>query len=194
LIYQNDKLILTDCDGVILDWETHFHNWMHNLGHERMTAPVSYWQERQYPYLSQDEAKKHIYYFNTSAWMMGMPAFKDAQSGIAELVAAGYKFKAITAMGIDEYAIKCRQINLENLFGKGTFVDVIATDVNDSKKNELLKHKDSGLYWIEDRIDHCELGDSLGLNSLLMRHKHNETYSGNCRVVDSWADICNIIL
>ena len=29
-----DKIILTDCDGVCLDWEYGFHTWMQAHGHE----------------------------------------------------------------------------------------------------------------------------------------------------------------
>ena len=29
-----DKIILTDCDGVCLDWEYGFHTWKQSPGHE----------------------------------------------------------------------------------------------------------------------------------------------------------------
>jgi FMN phosphatase YigB (HAD superfamily) len=30
------KKILTDCDGVLLDWETAFHDWMVNKGYSKV--------------------------------------------------------------------------------------------------------------------------------------------------------------
>ena len=30
---MSDKIIITDCDGVLLDWETAFHKWMESHGH-----------------------------------------------------------------------------------------------------------------------------------------------------------------
>ena len=33
----NEKLILTDCDGVLLDWEYHFYKWLKATeGYERL--------------------------------------------------------------------------------------------------------------------------------------------------------------
>ena len=31
---NKNKIILTDCDGVCLDWEYGFHTWMSTHGHE----------------------------------------------------------------------------------------------------------------------------------------------------------------
>ena len=31
--HMKNKIILTDCDGVVLDWEFAFSNWMEHRGH-----------------------------------------------------------------------------------------------------------------------------------------------------------------
>lgn len=193
-----ERLILTDVDGVLLDWETHFHDYMRSHGHEQAYESNSYWQESNYPHLSQDEAKKMVYHFNTSAWILGMPAFRDARTGVAKLVENGYKFVAITAMGDDPFSHQARKINLENIFGKDTFIELICTDMYDpnSKFKDLCRFGGHGHPWIEDKPSNAELGAKLGYRSFLMSHKHNETYEPENEIesVKSWAQICDSIL
>ncbi len=197
----NDRLILTDCDGVLLDWETHFHDYMKSQGHERaygVERASSYWKEREYPGLSQEEARKAVYHYNTSAWMLGLPPYKDARSGVATLVEAGYRFVAITAMGLDPYAKQAREINLERVFGYDVFEDVITTDMYDpDSKRKWLEHLgEPELPWIEDKPSNAELGAELGLRSFLMLHPHNEDYQPINKIesVNSWVELCDILL
>jgi len=192
-----EKLIVTDVDGVLLDWENHFHDYMHSQGHERAYGQPSYWQELHYPELSKVEARKMVYHFNTSAWIMGIPAFRDARSGVARLVEGGYKFVAITAMGNDSYSHMARKFNLEQMFGSDVFVDVICTDMYDpnGKRAALAKYVRNGRLWIEDKPSNAELGAECGYRSVLMLHPHNEEHvSDNVEQVNSWADICEIAL
>lgn len=193
-----EKLIVTDADGVLLDWENHFHAYMRSHGHERAYGNNTYWQEMNYPTLSKDEARKMVYHFNTSAWIVDMPAFRDSRSGVASLVEAGYKFVAITAMGDDPYSKQVREINLERMFGYDVFEDVICTDMYDpnSKVEALTKFGGFNHPWIEDKPSNAELGANMGYRSFLMLHKHNEDYEpvGNIESVSSWGQLCDIIL
>ena len=193
-----NNLIFTDIDGVVLSWDTHFHEYMQSHGHKKAHDEPSYWQETYYPGLSETEARKMVYHFNTSAWMLGCPPYKDARSGIARLVENGYRFIGVTAMGTDQFSLEARKINLNRLFGHDAFQDVIATDMYDpnSKRSFLSKYKDNGYFWIEDKPSNAELGSELGFDTLLMEHGYNENYvpKNKMRGVKSWADICDIIL
>jgi len=193
-----EQLILTDVDGVLLWWEEHYHNWMQSQGHRRALGVQSYWQDDHYPHLSQDEARQLVYYFNTSAWMLDVPVFRDARSGVAKLVEAGYRFHGVTAMGLDSYAREARKINLERVFGHDVFVDLTVTDIYDpdSKRKTLEQYRNSGLFWIEDKPENAELGAELGLRSILIDHPYNAEYEPRNEItrVSSWADICELIL
>lgn len=193
-----EKLILTDVDGVLLSWEDHFHAYMKSHGHQRAyDGSSSYWKESEYN-LSQDEARKMVYHFNTSAWMLDLPTFKDSRSGVARLVDEGYRFHAITAMGVDPYAREARKINLERVFGYNVFSELTVTDMYDpdSKREVLDQYRDSGLFWIEDKPENAELGAELGLRSILLDHPHNSDYQPQNKIprVSSWSDICDLIL
>jgi len=194
-----DRVIITDIDGVALDWEGHFHSYMSSQGHQRAHETPSYWQETYYPHLSELEARKMIYHYNTSAWIMDMPTHKDSRSGIARLVDAGYKFLAVTAMGLDPYTLEARIYNLEKRFGRDVFVDVITTDMydEDSKREPLTNNFQEGRYWIEDKPSNAVMGAEIGYNTILMNHPYNaefdETAHGIKRV-SCWAQICDLIL
>lgn len=186
-------------DGVLLNWEDHFHAYMRSHGHQRAYTNVkSYWQENNYPGLSQDEARKMVYHFNTSAWMMGIPAYSDAIHGVSTLTDLGYRFVAITAMGKDPYALEARKYNLEKLFGADTFIDVIATDMYDphSKKKTLKEWYEPGRYWIEDKYENYKLGEDIGYNAILMDHSHNSSdiIKEKVQRVFTWNDMYKLII
>jgi len=194
-----EKLIITDVDGVLLDWETHFHAYMHSQGHTRTyDSEASYWKEDDYRHLGKDQSGKMVYHFNTSAWMLSIPHLRDAQSGVRRLVENGYQFIAVTAMGIDPHAKLAREINLERMFGQGVFREVFATSMSDpNSKVEILKQwRDRGLPWIEDKPSNAEIGATLGYDTFLVDHTYNQDFDTGKYIqrVNSWSDICNSIL
>ena len=191
---MTNKIILTDADGVLLDWEVDFNKWMAKRGYAKKVNDV-YEMEIAYG-LSKFKCKKLVREFNSSAWVRYLPAFRDARSGVAHLVEAGYKFHCITSLSLDEKAGKLRKKNLEAIFGKNVFEEVICLDTGADKDDALEPYKDSGLYWIEDKTVNANLGAKLGLKSLLINHTHNETQDtvdGVVRV-GKWAQIVDIIV
>lgn len=188
------KIILTDCDGVLLDWETAFHEWMAQKGYNRVMTGVyevahSYGMEKQ-------DSKKLVREFNDSAWMGYLKAFRDARSGVAHLYEQGYRFHCITSLSLDKKARRLRIQNLENVFGKGVFKEVICLDTGADKDEALELYRDSGLYWIEDKEENANLGAKLGLKSILLEHAHNS----DANIVDGvtraskWDDIVKLIV
>lgn len=194
-----DKLIVTDVDGVLFDWGTQFHNWMRSHGHEKAHEGPSYWQETYYPHLSQDEARRMVYHFNTSAWMLDLPTLPGVREGMARLVDNDYRFVAVTAMGLDPYAREARRINLERSFGYGVFDDVIVTDMYDpnSKRTTLETYRHEGRVWVEDKPENAVLGVEMGYDAYLINHAYNEYFDAQdygITRVDSWLDICDHLL
>jgi FMN phosphatase YigB (HAD superfamily) len=184
---MQEKLILTDCDGVLLDWEKHFHRWMKAKGYKRATLDAVYHQEEQYG-LSTSKAKKLVDEFMTSAWMIAFPPLADAQQGVARLADAGYRFHAITAIDYDPYVRDLRLQNLEGLFGK-VFVDLTCSGVHNSKYEALTQDQFQGrdLPWIEDKAENAVLGADLGMSSYLISHPYNMDCNDERVVrVNSW--------
>lgn len=195
MIKTTEKLILTDVDGVLLDWPTHFHRWMAYKGHQRVHnyTPL-YNQELQYN-LSHIEGRRQVSEFLGSAWMIGLPAFRDAKQGVARLVEAGYKFHAITAIDDDPYVKDLRMMNLINLFGKDTFVDLTCVGFDADKTYALEPYRNSRLPWIEDKVSNAELGVSMGLSSYLIEHLYSADYTHEHVVkVNDWNMLCGKLL
>lgn len=181
------NIILTDIDGVVLNWETQFHYWMNCRGYNQVKNGV-YNINDAYG-ISYEKSIEYLNSFNTSAYIIDLPPFRDSLSGIASLKERGYKFIGITAVGEDYYSKLLRKINLDNLFGKDTFVDLIC--VEKDKKPHIEKYSEESVCWIEDSPKNAEIGCQFGLKTFLMTHLHNEYYTNrNIHRVTNWKEIC----
>lgn len=187
------KIILTDCDGVLLDWETAFHEWMTARGYTKKKEAI-YDISETYG-LAKTEGKRLVKEFNESAWMGYLKALRDARSGVAQLYEAGYRFHCITSLSLDTKAKRLRLMNLENVFGKGVFKELICLDTGADKDHVLEEYEGSGFYWIEDKTENAECGLKFGLRSILIDHDHNADCDNEDIVrAANWADIVKVIL
>ena len=85
-------------------------------------------------------------------------------------------------------------MNLKKLFGETTFEKFVYLDTGADKDFALEPYRDSGYYWIEDKIVNCQVGKEMGLKSLLMEHGHNMDYEDPAIPrVTSWKQIYQII-
>jgi len=141
------------------------------------------------------ESKRLIREFNESVRMLDLPAFRDARSGVARLVEAGYQFVVITSMSLDPMAKKAREINLEAVFGENAIYGVKTLDTGADKDEALEFFRDSDLYWIEDKTENAVVGADMGLRSILIEHGHNaECDDARVARAKNWAEIADLIL
>jgi FMN phosphatase YigB (HAD superfamily) len=76
---KNNRIILTDADGVLLDWEWAFNIWMQERGLVQKAGAKHYYSiSDQYENVSNAEAKKYTRIFNESAAIGFLPALRDA--------------------------------------------------------------------------------------------------------------------
>lgn len=166
------KIILTDADGVLLDWEYAFDVWMQQHGFTKV-EPLKYNIGRRYN-IDPEQGKRLIKMFNESAAIGFLPALRDSMYYVKRLHEEhGYTFHCITSLSHDENAQELRRMNLRKLYGKTAFEKFIFLDTGADKDQVLEQYRDSGLWWIEDKIDNAVVGHRLGLSSLLMEHGHN---------------------
>lgn len=193
---MKDKIILTDADGVILDWEWAFHVWMQEHGYQRQkNAPLKYDIKKQYGIIEED-AKEKVRIFNESAAIGFLPGLRDAQYYVKRLHEEhGYQFHLITSLSKDHNAQKLRVMNVEKLFGKTAFARYIFLDTGEDKDEALQEYKNSGCWWIEDKIVNAEVGLELGLRPLLMEHGHNMDFEHTeIPRVKNWKEIYELIV
>jgi len=189
----NNKIIVVDCDGVLLDWEHSFKLWMKEKGYE-VKNDVEYSMAKSYE-MEKPEMKKLIRHFNESATMCCLPPLRDAVKYVRKIhEELGYVFHCVTSMTLDRHANKLREQNLSNLFGETAFEKVQCLDTGADKDDALLPYLDSGCIWVEDKIKNAELGDRLGMSAVLMKHDHQNDYTNDAiPAVESWKEIYEML-
>lgn len=188
------KQILTDADSVLLDWEAGLHRWMEMQGHRKTNALASRKIQTSYPSLSDEEARRCVAQFCDSSHIGFLDAERDARSGVAKLVEAGYTFTVITSLGQDPFTMQLREQNLFNLFGKDAFDDIIFLDIG-ADKDDALRSYAGDYYWIEDKGKNATAGLQFGMQPILINHLHNQNYTDpNVIRVDTWAEIVDTVL
>ena len=188
---MKNKIILTDADGVLLDWEYAFDVYLQTHGFNKVEGgELKYDIVKRYG-IDKEQGKKLIKIFNESAAIGFLPPLRDAMYYIKRLHEEhGYIFHCITSLSKDKNAQELRKMNLKKLFGKNAFDKFIFLDTGADKDSVLEKYRDTGYFWIEDKIDNAEVGHRMGLNSLLMEHGHNMDYNNpNIPRVQNWKEI-----
>ena len=193
---MNSNVILTDVDGVLLNWEYAFDTWMQTHGHSKIEGGQFKYNIGKRYNISDAQGRQLIKYFNESAAIGFLPPLRDAMYYVKKLHEKhGFVFHAITSLSLDKNAIHLREMNLKKLFGETVFERIVCLDTGADKDDALLPYKDSGLYWVEDKIVNCETGTSLGLSSLLMEHGHNMDFEHPAIPrVKNWREVYDIVL
>ena len=194
--YQNlNKVILADCDGVLLDWDYAFNIWMQEHGFEEVPgSKLSYEMDERYG-IPKEQVRKLIRLFNESAAIGFLPALRDAMYYVKRLHEEhGFRFHCITSLSTDPNAVKLREQNLSKLFGKTAFERVVCLPTGADKNEALEEYRDTGCYWIEDKPVNAEAGHAVGLRSLVIEHGHNmHYYHEHITLVKNWRDVYEIV-
>lgn len=189
------KIILTDADGCILDWEYAFDVWMQQHGFQKQEGGQLVYSIGKRYGIDVEQGKKLIKIFNESAAIGFLPPLRDAMYYIKRLHEEhGYEFHCITSLSKDENAQELRTMNIRKLFGSTAFTRFIYLDTGADKDEVLEQYRGKGYYWIEDKITNAVAGHKVGLRSLLVEHGHNMDFEhAEIPRVTSWKEIYEII-
>jgi FMN phosphatase YigB (HAD superfamily) len=188
---MKNKVILTDCDGVILDWEYSFTEWMRGRGYTLAENYHTMYNIGERYNISKEEGRVLVSTFNESANIGYLPPLRDAVKYIRKIHEKfGYVFHIITSLSTDPYAYKLRKQNLEALLGQTFCEKLICLETGADKDVALEPYRDSGCLWVEDKPENAVLGTRLGLESILIRHPFNEDFNDSSIIpVHSWKEI-----
>lgn len=194
---QVKDFILTDIDGVCLDWRTSFFHWLHT---KKSMSPIdstthNYSVAETFG-INKDIASQLVCEFNDSAAIGYLDALLDSRHYIRLLNEKhGYKFIAITSLSLDPFAKKAREQNLERLFGDA-FMYVMCLDTAAPKDTVLTQMQENhyGAWWIEDKIENADVGLELGYRSILMEQDWNKRYTGSALRAKNWEDVYQAIM
>lgn len=184
----NEKVILTDCDGVLVDWLYGFKEFMAERGYTEQD-PTGYAIWKRYGFINKEAGEGLVREFNNSAAMAYLTPNLDAVKYVKKLhEECGYVFRVITSMSLNKYAYKARLKNLHDLFGENVIDELVCLDTGADKDEALKPYKDSGCVWVEDKYKNAQLGQDLGLDAFLIDLPHNRQFDFDNRVT-GWEDI-----
>lgn len=192
---MKDKIILVDCDGVILNWEYAFAIWMEQHGHTKQPGSEFIYDIGDRYGITKDQGRKLIKLFNESAAIGFLPPLRDAMYYVKRLHEEhGYRFHCITSLSTDVNAQRLREMNLSKLFGDTVFEQIVCLETGADKDQALEPYRNSNCYWVEDKPENAEVGLALGLRSILMEHGHNMKHTNKqIPVVRNWREIYELI-
>ena len=187
------KTILTDVDGVLLNWEYAFDIYMNEHGFKKQEGEeFVYGMEIRYG-IERQQVKKLIKTFNESAVIGFIPPLRDAVEWVTKMADEGYTFHAITSMTTNYHAKKLRVQNLDKLFGEGVFTEVTCLGTGSDKDEALAVYKNSKMWWIEDKVENAIAGEKVGLKPIIMEHGFNMNTEHSYPVAKNWKDVYKII-
>tara|TARA_B100001057_G_scaffold500107_1_gene613564 strand:+ start:833 stop:1390 length:558 start_codon:yes stop_codon:yes gene_type:complete len=181
------KILLTDIDGVVLDWQKHFNKYLdHYYPGEELFDPTVFAQG--------ERTGKIIKEFNNSAWIGFLEPWKDSVEVLTELNHMGWKIYGCTSMGTDQYANALRKKNIETLM-PDVFAQLEIIPFMQPKGNWLAPWKGSGAVWVEDKWSNAIIGADMGIKTFLMKQSYNskQDYQG-VEKVDNWRQIYNKVI
>jgi len=182
------KYLLTDVDGVLLDWEGAFRKFMIANGFDKIGDDAHYYLSDHYG-LDDDIIARIAKDFNSSNSGGNLKPIKNSNQYLKKFIDLGYEIIAITSFGTCSYSRKNRLTNLKNAFGD-IFKNVILLNVDESKKDVLKDFKDKNSIWIEDKYQNYKDGCDLGIESYLMKQPYNKGCN-NANFIEEWSQLYN---
>ena len=191
---MTEKVIVTDCDGVLLNWEYAFDIWMNEKGHYKKEDTEFVYNIGDRYGITDAQGKGYIKLFNESASIGFLPALRDAVHYVKLLHEKhGYVFDVVTSLSLNKYAGVLRDRNLKKVFGENTFRDIVCLDTGADKYLHLWeKYAGKELFWLEDKPENAMAGKLVGMKPILIEHGHNMDNT-DFPIAKTWEDVYNII-
>jgi FMN phosphatase YigB (HAD superfamily) len=182
------KILLTDIDGVLVNWDEGFMQWLseekgytivdpkesHDI-HVRLGVPIG---------VGSDLIKE----FHTKEAFSKLRAFPDAVEYLNKFYEEGWIIRAISAANNTPYTQRAREANLKTEFGD-IFSSVELTGLHQSKKDALVNYP-KGSVWVDDLPRHTVSGVECGHRSFLRSWPHNEQFEHPEVIrISDWSEI-----
>lgn len=188
---MENKLILADCDGVLLHWEWYFDRWMSKHGYTKRVEGA-YNTGEAYA-IAEERGEQLVKMFNETVYAGTLPPLRDAVKYVRKLHEDyGCVLHVISSISGEAEIVEARHRNLYNVFGKSVFYKITCMDPDIPKSYALAEYANSNAIWVEDVVSNYEMGQKLGLHSLLVTHSYNQLATDANRIY-GWSAVYNII-
>ena len=159
---HSKNLILTDIDGVLLNWGVAFNAWASMLGYKAKNDAICIFEKYA---LTKTEGLSLIEAFHKTSEASQLTPVYNSEQVVKSLAKNGWRFVAISS--VDESFRPGRVENLQRIFGD-IFNEVHCVGTLGDKKAILEGYKDQASCWIDDMFSNVKVGHELGLKSFWM--------------------------
>jgi hypothetical protein len=188
---MENKLILADCDGVLLHWEWYFDRWMSKHGYSKRIHDA-YSTSEAYN-ISEERGEQLVRMFNETVYAGSLPPLRDAVKYVRKLHEEyGCILHVISSISGEAEIAEARKRNLHNVFGSSVFYKITCLDPSVAKTNTLKEYEGSGAIWVEDVLANYIIGEHLGLHPILITQSYNSIFKVDNRVY-GWKSIYDIV-
>lgn len=186
--------VLLDCDGVLLDWEASFREWVAARLRRPIAAQPSHWDLTKWLKVDSEEADKLIRAFNRSEGFGNLAPIYGSQWALSALVEVGAELHVITSCSDLPNVCHARKKNLTAIFGD-VFASITCLPLHGSKVKALANHE-PGAIWVEDNFTNATVGHHLGHQSFVLRYPHNAHADGKPGPTwcDDWPDVLKTLV
>lgn len=191
------RLILTDIDEVVLNWDTAFEDWyMKSYPLFDGKAPEKTLRESKdiEDWLKCDYETTRTLIANFNQCKDHFPYLKPydhALKYVNQLHKEGWSFVAITACAEDVWTHDARRENLERHF-PGVFDTIHCVGLGKAKTKFLERYKPT--WWVDDKPKHAEEGGRIGHKAFLMEQHYNVGFKTRySKPAKDWKEIYDCI-
>lgn len=186
------NIIVSDVDGVMLNWHDAFIFYMHEKNYDLRNQKNDIYDgaidfERKF------SINENVENFNMSFSFSRLAPLRDSVKYVKKLYEErGIQIICCTSCGTSSSTVKAREKNLLDVFGNAIF-DIQFLNTKESKYLNLkqLKEKYDPICWIEDKKINAIHGHLCGYKTFFMNHSYNfqdELDDGIIRV-NTWKEI-----
>ena len=197
---MKDRIILTDADGCLFNWNCTFNEFMQDKGYTIIPGEKENYSVADRFGIDPGIKMDFIKEFNHSDRIRYLPPHADAKEYVAKLNSEGYKFIVITSLSEKTSAYDHRMYNLNEHFGDA-IVGLHCLRIGVHKADKLQRWEDTNMFWIEDHVANAVAGAKLGLRAIVIDHTYNIKYGQDDHLLYArtsqdtpWADIYEIIM
>ncbi len=195
-MYHGQYTILTDADGVLLNWRDSFDYYMMYNHSIFATGDVRKYDQTLRYNMAAEDINRYILQFNNSSNIGFLPPLYDSVKYIQKLYEMGYTFKVITSLSLNPFSQELRTKNLKKIFGNAIqSIDYLDTSADKDEILEEYSHTYPEHNWIEDKVKNAFVGAKFGFDSMLLKHPYTklEDTSG-ITVCSNWKQIYERII
>lgn len=178
---MDKPVLLTDCDGVLLQWLAHTPKFVEQLGFDSSHLKDALNGNQYIPFFdifcanNEIEAMERLRQYNESEFMRSLPVIEDQAIEVVERISNKFDIIVVTSISDSPLTYQYRKENLEVHYGD-SITDLICLPPDADKSeilNELAESRDVRM-WLDDQVRHVHPGIQAGIPS------YQFTYGMDC--------------